>query len=127
MKQPNVIKVIVGSQSADNLVCIPGLPERRLLSAILERAIADALPSSQLIAAHGETPEGITESAWSWLRADRSRAPAVWSFAWVCQHLEFDPGMILAVLEARRKRERPFYRERDARKKASQARRGSLA
>ncbi len=107
-------------------------PERNLLSAILERAIADALPSSNLLVPSDspdviETTGELSASAWRWILADRTkRAPSMWSFAWVCQHLDLDADILAAALRSMKGKGVKFYRERDARPKASQARRRAV-
>lgn len=85
-----------------------GVPERRLLLAILERAILDFV---------GNEPKEV-ESASEWFFGDRNsrealQPPAAFSFGWVCEALDLDPQRVAAFVSALPKRGRrriaPWY------------------
>ncbi len=72
-------------QEASGIPNMTGTPERRLLLAILERAILDFV---------GNEPKEI-EEAERWLFGDLDHPGAnQFSFAWVCEQLDLDPYKI---------------------------------
>lgn len=76
-----------------------GAPERRLLLAILERAILDFVGN--------EARE--VESASDWVFGDQhagadEEPPAPFSFRWVCEGLDLDPQRVAAFVSALPKR-----------------------
>ena len=77
----------------DNIVGQPnmtGTPERRLLLAILERAILDFVGND----------ERELEQAEQWLFApERSGKNEHFSFEWVCEQLDLDPNRIAAKIK----------------------------
>jgi hypothetical protein len=75
-----------------------GLPERRLLLAMLERSILDFV---------GNDPREV-ESAAEWLFADSGKeldeGGEPFSFAWVCEGLDLDPSRVSAFVRSLPKR-----------------------
>jgi hypothetical protein len=71
-----------------------GSPERRLMLAILERAILDYV---------GNDPREI-EGASDWLFADESVSEDEFSFAWVCSELDLDAARVAEYIRAMPKR-----------------------
>ena len=62
---------------------LTGTPERRLLLAVLERAILDLVGND----------EQEVQTAKDWLFGDTEpHTPTEFSFAWVCQQLDLDPS-----------------------------------
>jgi hypothetical protein len=77
--------------------CEHGVPERRLLAAVLETAIGDATRAWQ--AAH-------REDAVEWIWNDKSFEPM--SFAWVCEGLSLCPNTLRRVIREHMQAERPL-------------------
>ena len=74
---------------------LTGSPERRLLVAILERAILDFV---------GNDSREI-QGSFDWLFTDESEEDATeFSFSWVCQQLDLDPSTISEHIRAMPKR-----------------------
>ncbi len=71
-----------------------GSPERRLLLAILERAILDYV---------GNDPREIQGSS-DWLFSDDGENGREFTFVWVCEQLELDPKTIADCIQAMPKR-----------------------
>jgi hypothetical protein len=76
-----------------------GLPERRLLLAILERAILDYV---------GNDPRELETAAdWFFVAGDGAlvqEPPEPFSFIWVCEGLDLDPQRVAAFVRALPKR-----------------------
>jgi len=68
-----------------------GSPERRLLLAILERAILDYV---------GNDPREIDEAEQWLFDGSGSHATQQFSFAWVCEQLDLDPVKIAEKIRA---------------------------
>lgn len=68
-----------------------GSPERRLLLAILERAILDYV---------GNDPREIDEAEQWLFDGSGNHATQQFSFAWVCEQLDLDPGKIAEKIRA---------------------------
>lgn len=68
-----------------------GTPERRLLLAILERAILDYVGND----------ERELEQAEQWIFSpERTTSGSHFSFEWVCEQLDLDPSKIAAKIKA---------------------------
>lgn len=63
-------------------------PERRLLAAVLQRAIADYTGSDPRLA----------EEAADWLFEELCEPCALFSFAWTCEQLELNMALIAAAI-----------------------------
>lgn len=67
-------------------------PERNLLAAVLARAICDAFGNAQC-------DRHVVRSARQWLFGKLTPTRA-FSFAWVAQHLDLDPGALQITLKS---------------------------
>ena len=96
-------------QEATGLPNMTGTPERRLLLAILERAILDFV---------GNEPKEI-EEAERWLFGELDHpGPGQFSFYWVCEQLDLDPYRIANKIRAMPRRGNrkvaPWYFQKSA-------------
>jgi len=64
------------------------MPERRLLAAVLHRAVADYTGSDSSLAAE----------AAEWIFEEITQPYALCSFAWTCEQLELDPALIAGAI-----------------------------
>lgn len=88
----SVARVRAGSLDEDDSgVASKGVkPERNLLAAVLARAICDAFGSAQC-------DRHVVRSARQWLFG-ALRPTRAFSFAWVSQHLDLEPGALQKTL-----------------------------
>lgn len=68
--------------------------EHRLLWAVLERAISDAIPTYDL-----ERHFVVGARIWIKARPIRGNRSRSWSFDWVCEHLGLDPERVRKIIE----------------------------
>lgn len=78
----------------------PHIPERRLLWAILHRAVWDALGLS---IGSSDTPQAVLREVRAWFRTNK-KTP--FSYLWICQTLEIDPARLRKLISGHAKVER---------------------
>lgn len=76
----------------------PLLPEKRLLVAILERAIADALYSTGRLTHEGDAAR-YEKEGFDFITIYTPMAnPRAFSYQWICHELDLDPQVITALV-----------------------------
>lgn len=79
--------------------------ERQLIAAMIERAIADALPVTRML-------QHEKRDALNWISKKLESNPRIFSFQWACQALDLDPKALKDAILEKHKRNEVFYRDK---------------
>lgn len=77
-------------------------PERALIAAVLERAVADSLGPTRLRGAAASQGKGTAREIWDARRWFESDADCVMSFVWICDAMGLEPSRVRAWIESKR-------------------------